>query len=718
MFIHFAFLAGLGLTAIPIIIHILQKNRVKEMEWAAMKFLLEIVEEQNKKIQLEDLLLLILRVLMFIFLVLGIARPIMSISSAGLLDSNGQIVILMDDSYSMSTREGLETRFDNAKKRAIKLLENQPKGYGVSIVRFNQYSTTLTGGFSVDHELLKQTVTKMKPGFLKGNIENGLDYAIRLFTKDEGKKVIFLISDFQEKDWASAGADLTNRIKELNGKIEFTFIPVTDSIKENVAVESVTSTQSAVKLGEKATIIGVLRNYGKEVAKDQNVDFLVNGSLVESSIASIPPGQTAKIIFSYVPEESGDQRIEVKLRHDKVEPDNSSFFTLKVVDQLRVLGVLDESSIGLKFHEITMADMALNPFPLASKDERALYKFEYIGISSLASVKLSDYDFVLIANVRDITGIDAKPLEDYVKQGGGVIMFLGPNVKLETYNNNLYKDGEGLWSFPLSEQVAESEKDKALEFNGENKEHPIWQFILSEGRNYLTPFKVFKSFTFDVKENTKAIVLGTVKSDKMNIAKPCLVDFSYGAGHVIVYGSSSNMKWGRFPIHPSFVAFMHQSFKYLKSFSSSSSNLSIYAEYKKKVGLEESQASYQLIAPSGSAYTLSVLGENDIYELKIDSSKLSEHGFYKLVNLDDKTKESFLSINLDVSEGDISCMQNGAIESSFKPLGVNVDLSGGELSVALNNIDPITELAFIFLILAFICWVAENLLGYRITKRS
>lgn len=61
MFIHFALLSGLGLTAIPIIIHILQKNRVKEMEWAAMKFLMEIVEEQNKKIQIEDLLLLILR---------------------------------------------------------------------------------------------------------------------------------------------------------------------------------------------------------------------------------------------------------------------------------------------------------------------------------------------------------------------------------------------------------------------------------------------------------------------------------------------------------------------------------------------------------------------------------------------------------------------------------------------------------------------------------
>ena len=70
-FINPALLAGLGLISIPIIIHLLQKNRVKEMEWAAMQFLLEIVEEQNKKIQLEDLLLLLLRILFFTFLVLA-----------------------------------------------------------------------------------------------------------------------------------------------------------------------------------------------------------------------------------------------------------------------------------------------------------------------------------------------------------------------------------------------------------------------------------------------------------------------------------------------------------------------------------------------------------------------------------------------------------------------------------------------------------------------
>ena len=67
--------------------------------------------------------------------------------------------------------------------------------------------------------------------------------------------------------------------------------------------------------------------------------------------------------------------------------------------------------------------------------------------------------------------------------------------------------------------------------------------------------------------------------------------------------------------------------------------------------------------------------------------------------------------------GDIKCMEKGAIESIFTPLGVVVDLTD-EMTTSLGKIEPTMELAVIFLILAFLCWVAENLLAYKITKRK
>jgi uncharacterized membrane protein len=718
-FINPALLAGLGLISIPIIIHLLQKNRVKEMEWAAMQFLLEIVEEQNKKIQLEDLLLLLLRILFFTFLALAVARPIINFNSGGLVASSGEVVILVDDSYSMGTASGAETRFEIAKKRALKIVAAQPKGYGISVVRFDQYSSSIMGGFSADKELLLESVKKMKPSHLNGNIESGLDYALSLFKNKETKKLIFLVSDFQELDWKNPTEAFLKKLKEVSTdkQTSLFFIPVTDSEKENLAVESVSATQAAVKVNQKATIVGVIRNFGTEASKDSQIDLVVNGTLRDSKLMIVPAGQSANILFDFVPEQEGDQKVEVKVRHDKVAQDNSCFFSLKVLDKLKILAVLDATPSRNEFNDLTVVDLALNPFKLRSRDEKALYSFKYIGISDLVSEELNNYDLILMGNISSVIGIEAKALEDYVRQGGGVLMFLGDKVKPFDYNENLYQDGKGIWSMKLSEKLLEQTENRVLEVLGESKEHPIWQYTLSDGRNYLNPLMVYKSFGFEGKPGKDTIVLATVKSDKVG-PLPMMVDFTYGKGHFLVYGSTSTLKWGQFAIHPVFVTVMNQSIKYLRSFHSSETNLPVYSDYKKIVGLDESQSNYHLETPSGETFTLSVLNENNSYEVKLKAEMIKEQGFYLLKNVDTPDKKEFLSVNLDIREGDIKCTEPGVIESTFKPLGVVVDLTGDELSTSLGKIEPTMELATIFLILAFLCWVAENLLAYRITTRA
>lgn len=721
-FINPALLYGLGLVSIPIIIHLLQKNRVKEMEWAAMQFLLEIVEEQNKKIQLEDLLLLLLRILFFTFLALAVARPIINFNSGGAFASHGEVVILVDDSYSMGTVSGTETRFEIAKKLTTKIVASQPKGYGVSVVRFNQYSSAVMGGFSTDLELIKESIKKMKPSHLNGNIEGGLDYALSLFKEKESKKAIFLISDFQELDWNNPPESFTKRIKDITAaqdakNISLFFIPVTDGEKENLAIESVSSTQAAVKVNQKATIIGVVRNFGPEVSKENQIDLIVNGVLRDNKLVIVPPGQSANVIFEFVPEKEGDHKVEVKIRHDKVYQDNTCFFSLKVLEKLKILAILDFAPIKpAEFNDLTVVDVALNPFKLRSRDEKALYSFHYIGIGDLVSTELKSYDLILMANIPSIVAIEAKTLEDYVKQGGGILMFMGDKVRPDTYNENLYNEGKGLWSMRLSEKPLERPQERVLDIIGESNEHPIWQYILSEGRNYLNPFMVYKSYGFEGKPGKGSIVLATVKSDTAG-PLPMMVDFPFGKGHMIVYGSNAIGKWGQFATHPSFVAYINQTVKYLRSFHSSETNLSVYSDFKKIVGLEESQSNYQLETPSGETHTLSVLNENNSYEIKIKADILREQGFYQLKNIEMPDKKEFLSVNLDIREGNIKCMEKGMIESVFKPLGVVVDLSGEELSTSLGKIEPTMELAVIFLILAFLCWVAENLLAYKITKR-
>ena len=70
-----ALLWGSLLVASPIIIHLLSKRKFKIINWAAMDFLLEADKRNRRRLQLENLLLLLLRCLVVILIALLVARP-------------------------------------------------------------------------------------------------------------------------------------------------------------------------------------------------------------------------------------------------------------------------------------------------------------------------------------------------------------------------------------------------------------------------------------------------------------------------------------------------------------------------------------------------------------------------------------------------------------------------------------------------------------------
>src|SRR6266550_4448220 len=61
--------------SVPIIIHLLNKRKFEKVVWGAMRFLKVSVEQNQRRLQIEDLLLLILRCLLLFLLGLALARP-------------------------------------------------------------------------------------------------------------------------------------------------------------------------------------------------------------------------------------------------------------------------------------------------------------------------------------------------------------------------------------------------------------------------------------------------------------------------------------------------------------------------------------------------------------------------------------------------------------------------------------------------------------------
>src|SRR4051794_14648906 len=119
------FLPLLALASVPIIIHLLNRRRFQIVEWAPMKYLKLTIKTNRRRLRIEQILLLILRTLVIVFLFLAVSRPVLSQGSGGgLLSSHARTsrFIVIDDSLSMGYQQDRRSAFDNAKDAASQVL--------------------------------------------------------------------------------------------------------------------------------------------------------------------------------------------------------------------------------------------------------------------------------------------------------------------------------------------------------------------------------------------------------------------------------------------------------------------------------------------------------------------------------------------------------------------------------------------------------------------
>src|SRR5580698_10291629 len=102
-FLNSSLLWGLVLASIPLIIHLLFRRRFRQIEWAPMRYLKLTIQRNRRRIQLEQLLLLLLRTGLLVLLFFYLARPVLN--PTGLeqwLGTGGRSsqVVVIDDSLS------------------------------------------------------------------------------------------------------------------------------------------------------------------------------------------------------------------------------------------------------------------------------------------------------------------------------------------------------------------------------------------------------------------------------------------------------------------------------------------------------------------------------------------------------------------------------------------------------------------------------------------
>ena len=117
--------AGAAAAAVPVVIHMIHLAKAPEVPFPTLRFLKSAAEKTARRRKLENIFLMILRMLLFALLAFALSRPFLSEN----FDLFGEqpasaAVIILDNSYSMNVRHEGSTRFTKAKQEARAILES------------------------------------------------------------------------------------------------------------------------------------------------------------------------------------------------------------------------------------------------------------------------------------------------------------------------------------------------------------------------------------------------------------------------------------------------------------------------------------------------------------------------------------------------------------------------------------------------------------------
>ncbi|MBI4651382.1 hypothetical protein HY745_08895 [Candidatus Desantisbacteria bacterium] len=284
----------------------------------------------------------------------------------------------------------------------------------------------------------------------------------------------------------------------------------------------------------------LIKNFGGERISDKIVSLVIDDQRVVSQRISIDPFGEKKISMYYTFNLSGIHSGYIETGEDFMPIDNKYFFSIRVIDKIRILSVNGRPGTSPLNDETFYLDTVLNP----SGDENSIFKITEIKQNELNKIEFSDFDIYIFSNVSELSPLHIKVLEQCVKGGAGILFFMGDSVLPEKYNEEIFKNGSGIFPSRISYQISSSsnadvQNENYFFINSIELKHPIFSILQDETLKVLQriPFYSFYRFEYKVEYNSKkinyAVNLNFSESDLESISEEEIIKkIGTGANHL------------------------------------------------------------------------------------------------------------------------------------------------------------------------------------------
>jgi hypothetical protein len=469
---------------------------------------------------------------------------------------------------------------------------------------------------------------------------------------------VYFLTDLGRVGWApelskAAAAEFRRRTRQLAEEAKLIVIDLGQSGSQNLAVTDLRAGESVVTLAHTATLQATVKNFGPRACNRQRVELLVDGhpageAYVGEKEGGLPPGSEDSVAFSYRFETPGDHGVEVRLwpeaQCDALDVDNRRFLAVPVKRFLRVLCVNGRPS-GAPYQGATdYLRVALSPE--GGPAEQSLTRVQVVPESALRELSLDRYDCVFLANVAQFVPSEAQLLQSYLKQGGGLVFFLGDQVKSDNYNSALAGDKPGQVRL-LPARLGAIQSAGEVYFNPLDYRHPIiGAFRGREGAGLLTT-PVEKYFKLIVpKRSTANVALAFEGGDPAIVAEPV------GRGRVVLVATSADRSWTPMPLLPSYVPIVQELLAFAIGGQQQQRNVLVGQTLGALVPTPAADVVVKLETPEGRSEQIRLRPEGDYSSWSF--SQTISSGMYTARFDPPLSRSDLFAVNVDTVESDLA----------------------------------------------------------------
>jgi len=711
-FVNPLMLLGAAAASAPIIIHLLNRRRFKVVNWAAMEFLLASSRKNFRRVRLQEIILLVLRTLVLLLVALALARPFLAGAGSVLGGSQRYVVIVVDNSFSMGYADGSSRPFDEAVAAADRLLDTLNKGDVVSLIAVSDRARPLVHEPSLDIDAVRSELSRLPLSQGSTNLPDALRLALELLKESKvAQKELHLFTDNQRAAWRAdgkSGSGLAGVLREISTLADCTIVDVGRETHENVAITEFAPVERVIGKEKPDTAFRVtVENFGEIDRDDVDVSFYVDGFRQGSASVRAPAGGKADLSFSYTFHDALPHSLSVKLKPDRLQTDDERYLAVDVLESAKVLLVDGRPSADEYESATGYLKTALHPRSTDAFQRSTIYEPVTVQAADLDRARFSDYEIVVLADVPQVDAAVAAELEDYVRAGGALLIFLGENVDHDGYNRTLFQEGRGLLPARLGGVRGDPRKQTFISpAVPPDTRHPLLGQFSRQRASHLNTLQFYQYDMLEPPESDDVCVVFSFEN-----GSPALVEKSFGTGTVLLFAFTANDAWTDFPRRPGYLLLMQEVASYVARDRQKGKNLLVGDEYVKMAG-PEALASEVTVAAGGRDHRVRVVPNGQAARLTF--SETDTAGIYGLkIEREGSITQDFFAVNVDPTESDLRRIGPEELRRAFPDFRFHYLAGGASRDSSLVAALRKSEVWKHLLLAALVLMCVESILAQR-----